>query len=267
MKYKILVLAIIITTALGAFETLLKLPESVVYIEEMNAFLSSNKSGGAIIKSDMEGKETVFNQDLISVRGITRLDSLLYCAADGGVFGISLNSGKLEVQIPIPDTGFLNDIAWDGKDYLYVSDMKKDNIIRIDLRSRYNMIFAGTIESPNGLYYDREKEELIVVCNIKKSPIVSVNAGTGVVKTLTKTKLSYLDGITRDKNGYFYVSSWGDGTVYTFDSEFKEKPQKFITHQDGPADIYYFEKENAIAIPNFRKNIIKFATVRDSYQF
>ncbi len=266
MKLKVLLILCIVIGSLNSIETLLKLPESIVYIKEMDAFLSSNKSGGAIIKSDMEGNEEIFNQDLISVRGITRVDSLLYCAADGGVFGINLNTSKLEVQILIPDSGFLNDIVWDNQNYLYVSDTEKDNILRIDIRSGYSMILTKDITAPNGVYYTEEDQRLYVVCNTTDSPIYYIDTDTGIVSTVTTTKLSYLDGITRDRNGYFYISCWEDGTVYVFDKSFKNK-LKFITHQDGPADIYYFEKNNALVVPNFRRNIIKFATVRDSYKF
>ncbi|MBN2829487.1 MAG: SMP-30/gluconolactonase/LRE family protein [Candidatus Cloacimonetes bacterium] len=268
MRQILVMLLFVISFGLGAVDNLLKRPESVVYSDKLDAFLISNKSGGAIVKMTPEGEASIFNQDLISVRGIVLVDSILYCAAEGGVFGISINTAKLKVQIPIPDAQFFNDIAWDGGNYLFVSDTDVGRIIRIDIETRFNTILVGmNLKNPNGIYYDSDKSRLIVVSMVEKSPIYEVNPLTGKMKVLIKTKLSNLDGITRDANGYWYISSWKTGTVYVFDKNLKGKPQKFITHQKGPADIYYHAKENAIAVPNFNGNILKFAGVRESYQF
>jgi sugar lactone lactonase YvrE len=196
------------------------------------------------------------------------VDSLLYCAAEGGVFGININNAQLEVQIPIPDAVFFNDIAWDGGRYIYVSDTNADRIIRIDRETRFNTILTGTgLREPNGLFYDGENNQLLVVCMTINSPIYSINPDTGEMKVLRKTKLSNLDGIARDANGYWYISSRNTGTVYVFNKDLTGKPRTFIERQKGPADIYYHAKENAIAIPNFNGNILKFAGVRETYDF
>jgi len=268
MKQIMILLILVISISLGAFTNLLKRPESVVYVEELEAFLISNKSGGFIVKMTEEGVQTVFNNDLISVRGIVQVDSLLYCAAEGGVFGISINTGKLVVEIPINDAQFFNDIAWGGDDYLYVTDTEANRVIRVNRNTgQNNPIIVSGLSKPNGIYYDEVENRLLIVSMIEKSPIIEFRLEKGMMSTIRTTKLSNLDGIARDANGYWYVSSWKTGTIYTFDKDFTGKPRKFITHQKGPADISYFAKDNAIIIPNFKGNIVKFAGVRDDYKF
>jgi DNA-binding beta-propeller fold protein YncE len=68
--------------------------------------------------------------------------------------------------------------------------------------------------------------------------------------------INQLDGITLDKDGYCYVSSWADDAVYKFDPGFIEEPEVFSNGHFGPADIFYSSDFNLIAIPNFKSNAI-----------
>jgi hypothetical protein len=64
-----------------------------------------------------------------------------------------------------------------------------------------------------------------------------------------ETTISNCDGITVDKYGRCYVTSWPTKSIYRFDKNFSNPPETFRTGTCAPADISYDRVHNALAIP------------------
>jgi hypothetical protein len=169
--------------------------------------------------------------------------------------------------------GFLNDVTWDDSQYVYVSDTGTGMIYKIKTDDYTYSTLAVGINSPNGLFYDGANNRLICVPFIQNAPILAVSLPAGVVTSIRTTTLSNSDGIARNMLGEWYISYWGDNSVYRFNSDFSGDPVEVSSSQAGPADIS-FRTLNAtgkvsnateiqantgiLVIPNFNGNTVNF---------
>jgi len=266
MKVKLKVIYFVFIFAVcnaGFSQNFFKNPESVVFDKSGERYLVSNKGDGKIIEVGKNNKQSVYNKDQSSIRGLLISNGVLYAACNAGVAAFNLKTGKRLFVIDIKGRKFLNDITSDAEGNLYVSDTGGNRIYKINPRTRDYKVLAENIEGPNGLLFDEIKKQLIAVSWSKNGSIMSINPGTGGTSTILKTKFSGMDGIAVDKNGRIYISSWGTGTVYRFDRDFKNNPEPVSEGYNGPADIYFNKQENILAVPEFNADKVDFVKVED----
>ena len=244
-------------------QNLFKNPESVVFDKSGERYLVSNKGDGRIVEVGKDNKQSVFNKDQSSIRGLLISNGVLYAACNAGVAAFNLKTGKRLFVIDIKGRKFLNDITSDTKGNLYVSDTGGNKIYKINPKTRDYKVLTENIEGPNGLLFDEIKKRLIAVSWSKNGSIMSINPGTGGTSTILKTKFSGMDGIAVDKKGRIYISSWGTGTVYRFDKDFKNTPEPVSEGYNGPADIYFNKQENILAVPEFKADKVDFVKVEN----
>ena len=260
---KKLVILIIFCIPLFLSAQLLNAPESVVYDEMNNRYLVSNVNTGNIVAIDENGNQTNFATEQPSVRGIHIRDMFLYTSGNLGVRCYSLIDGATLWTIQLPGAGFPNDITSDNNGFLYVSDNQNNIIFRVNIAAQFAETYIqGTIPSPNGLFFEEENNRLIVVSFSGNSAVRAVDLATGNVTTIINTTLSNLDGIARDSDDQYYISSWATNSVYIFSSDFSEGSEFFSNGHDGPADIYFDEVNSVLAVPNFNANTVDFITIQ-----
>ena len=92
-----------------------------------------------------------------------------------------------------------------------VSNTGNGNLIyRVHLPELSLTEFVGSgITAPNGLFYDGEQERLLLVSFRGHSPVQAIALADSTVSTVITTDFDNLDGIARDNQGRFYISSWG----------------------------------------------------------
>ena len=262
MKYFIITLYLFFT-GFTVFSQTLSNPESVVYDIINSRYLVSNadrKGGmGQILCIDPASQALTYfkREGLTSPKGMTIISDAVYCTDITTVKGFNLNTTDLVFSVKIPEAKFLNDITSDGI-FLYISDNVSNKIFSIDIESKEikTLLNGQDLSNPNGILYD-EDENRLLICSFKaNSPIQSFDLGLNLLTLVTLTDLNQLDGITMDNKGNFYVSSWGDNTVYKFDHSFSEAPVEVSNGHYGPADIYYDKQNNILAIPNFSSNFV-----------
>jgi len=249
-------------------------PESAVYDPNNDCYYVSNKGDGKILKVDANdtNSKSVLNSDLTSVRGLCIIGNTLFAAADEGVVFISLPAGTISQTVIIPGMGFLNDITSDNSDILFVSDPGTGKIYKLIISGGSYETLAESLSSPNGLYWDGDNSRLIFVPWINNAPIMAVNMGDRSVSQIRTTSLHQPDGIARDMLGNYYISYWGNDSVYRFDSEF-EGPALVTSGHNDPADIFFRTltstgkvktvhdtKDNTgiLVVPNFNGNTVEF---------
>ena len=78
------------------------------------------------------------------------------------------------------------------------------------------------------------------------------------VTTLLTTSYTNIDGIARKANGDFYISTWGTNSVYKYNNDFTTTPVSIVSGLSSPADIYYNDLTDTLAIPNSGNNTLTF---------
>ncbi len=237
-------------------------PESAVYDASASRTLVSNTGNGDIVAVDLEGNQTIFNSGLSSVRGVTIVEDKLWVAATEGVASINLATGEQEELIVISGAVFLNDITTDGADNLYVTDSNAARIYRIYLPDlSFTQFVASALATPNGLYFDGANDRLLLVSFRSNSPLQAVSLADSSVSTIINTTLDNLDGIARDNQGRFYVSSWSTGSTYRIDTDFSGEWELFSDGHAGPADLGFDGEHSLLVVPNFNSNSVDYLLV------
>ncbi len=239
-------------------QTQLMNPESIVWNPNGNYWLIANTGSGEIVKKDGSGNSTVWNSDLTSVRGIYIDGAYLYCASTEGLVKIDLATAQIVQTVVLPSQTFLNDITTDGTQWLYITDTDATAVHKVSLADlNQSQIITTNIAGPNGIYYDGENNRLIVAGN-GTARIKAIDLDTYEVTNLTTASVSSGDGITRDRLGNWYASSWGTGIVYKYTPDFQTRTN-FITSVASPADIGVFQ--NVMAIPRFNLNNVVYVPI------
>ena len=238
-------------------------PESVVYDPANDRYLVSNVGGSNILQIDALGNITPFvtAPGFAVYRGMVIAGNTLFVTNFDKVMGYDLTTGQetFNLTIPAPGISSLNDIETDGNGYLYTSDMNNERIVKIHIATASYSTFVTGIDTPNGILYDAPRNRLLV-CTFTdaNSTIYGVSLSDSSLSTVANTPFQKLDGLTRDGNYNFYVSSWGSGEVYRYDVTFSSPPVPVATGLNGPADIYFNTLTDTLCIPVFNSNQVIF---------
>ncbi len=240
---------------------LLNQPESVEYYSAENLWLVSNWGSGEIIAIDSLGNQSIFNQDLSSVAGIKIYNNKLYCCNTTGIGIIDLSSRVLDTLIVIEGSDLLNDLVInDGK--IYVSDYWDPKIYIIYMEDySYDILVQEPNFVPNGLYFEEENNRIMAVVrneNGTQPRVMAINPENGELTLVKNTPYYSLDGIYRDCEGNYYITSWlistGVEGVIKYNSDFSDAGEIITTNCSGPADIFIYE--SILAIPNLNSNTL-----------
>lgn len=239
-------------------------PESVEYDAVGDRYFISNASNGQILQRANDGTLTVFASGIPSgPHGLEIIDNTLFACAGGYIRTYDLTSGSLILSISLGAT-FLNGITHKGYN-LYITDYSTKKVHRMNaLTSMSNVFITGLTKSPNGIIYDDINDRLVMVNWGSNAPIYEINLTDSTYTTLTTTSLGNCDGIAMNCSGQFYVASWSPARISRFENDFVAAPVNMnVTGLSSPADIYYNQVEDTLAIPNSGNNTVKFVQYND----
>jgi sugar lactone lactonase YvrE len=230
-------------------------PESVVFDSTSQRYLVSNVEGKNIVAREANGTYSVFASGLTAPKGMTTVNNMLYVADVTNIKAFSIANAKPQFTIQVYSSVGLNDLAYDGKNYLYCSDRDNSRLYRINLSDKsVDSMSSNQLQRPNGLIYDNAANRLIVVSSRDNCPIQAVNWETKTVTDLMQTPYSQLDGLTRDRIGNFYFTSWTSKSVIYVDKDLKGPFTQIKNNLDGPADLMYNSSRNELAVPVMMQN-------------
>lgn len=240
-------------------DTLLRVPESVLFDSKANILYVSNIDGksnekdgkGFISKVSPDGKILTLEwaTGLNAAKGMGMYKDNLFVADLTRVAVFELASGKMAASIEIEGAQFLNDITIDSKGNVYVSDSNTGKIYKV-ANGKAELYFESTeFKRINGLL--AIKEGLYVA-----------DAGNGKNYKLTPDKKLTLytetapgaDGIVLTGKNEYIVSSWG-GEIYFVDAS--GKSQKLLDTKEqklNSADVDYDPKTKTLFVPTFFGN-------------
>lgn len=142
---------------------------------------------------------------------------------------------------------------------VYITDNANNTIFKIDLEKDtiINLNFGDRIKAPRCITFDKTLNKLIFVTHEKNSRIFSLDPANDSLELITTTNIRNMYGITKDKEGIYYITSWGDSLignskVYKYPSGLKSNPVVFLDSLTRATSIYYNELLDEIAVPYFR---------------
>ncbi|MEI6613386.1 MAG: alpha/beta fold hydrolase [Chrysiogenales bacterium] len=230
---------------------LLKAPESIIYDKAHQRYLLSNYETGNIIQVDGAGKQGILVENMVAIQGLEIVGNVVYVGARNSVRGFDLETGAMVMNVPVQGVSNLNDVTADDAGNLYAGDVFGTKIIKVRIKdSSYSVFVDGHgIDHPNGIFFDKAKNRILVCSYRKNSPIQAISLADATVTTLADTNISECDGIVLDKYGSCYVTSWETLSIYRFDNDFSNPPAVIYKNSCGPADISYDGVHDAIAVP------------------
>jgi hypothetical protein len=240
-------------------DTLLRVPESVLFDAKANILYVSNIDGksnekdgkGFISKVSTDGKIEMlqWSSGLDAPKGMGMYKGNLYVADLSRVVIIDLVTGSITNKIEIDGAKFLNDITVDSKGNVFVSDSETGKIHKIN-------------DGKAMLYFESAEFKRINGLLALKDGLYVVDAGNGKNYKLTNDKkLSLLtetasgaDGIVLVGKDEYVVSSWG-GEVYHVDASGRSHKVLDTKEQKlNSADIDYDPKLKIVFVPTFFGN-------------
>lgn len=239
-------------------------PESLDYDAAGERYLISNRSAGQILARSSSGTLSVFTDDPGSPAGLEIVGNVVYVADGGFVRGYRLADAVRVVNHAVAGAVFLNGLASDGNTRLWTSDFSGQRLHEIDL-SNFPTITHGTPISatgfqPNGLWWDRRNQRLLMVSWGSNARVFSWLPGQSSASLIVQTSFGSFDGVVQDCIGAVYVSSWGSAAILrappplTAQSVFTI----FAGSQSNPADIAYTPGIGEIAVPNAGNSTLSF---------
>jgi hypothetical protein len=240
-------------------------PESIEYDVTNNRYLIANSANGKIMQRDASGNISTFVSGVSpNPYGIEIVGNTVYACCGGKVIGYDLTTATEVFNLNL-SASFLNGITHDIYGNLYVTDFNGLKIYRINIANQSFNVFAGSlVNKPNGIIYNPTNNSLVFVSWGSSAKIKSCSLADSSVTTLLTTTYSNIDGIARKDNGDYYISVWGTSSVYKYNFDFSSPATLVTSGLSSPADIYYNNLTDTLAIPNSGNNSITFISQGNS---
>lgn len=201
--------------------------------QDGNNYFITNKGNGTVIKIDssfststvisgLYSPNDIFSGSFGPNSAIVIIDSNQIKLYDKTTYGSLINltiTGAVEAHDGVFNPNNSNEF--------FISDRAGDKIIKGSIGSApfypitYSTLVSG-IDRPAGMIFD-DRDRLLVVTDTTDAEIHWINISTGSDSILQSTSLDYLNDISQDGEGNYYVTCWGDNYMYRFDSTFNDQ--------------------------------------------
>jgi sugar lactone lactonase YvrE len=271
----------------GATDSM-KVPESVRYDAELDAFFVSNINGnpsqkdgnGFIARVDaantsamtmlVEGGKN--GATLNAPKGMAIVGDTLWVTDIDAVRGFDKRTGAAVATIDLRSQGavFLNDVVAGPDGDIYVTDTGirfdasgamshpgTDQVFRISKRTPTVAIRGDSVlKRPNGIAWDAANDRFIVG-SFSDPLVMAWKAGDSTVTQIATGPGGY-DGVEVLSDGRILVSSWADSAVHAISNG---GVRKVIANVEGPADIGVDTKRNVVAVPRFNGGRVEYFSI------
>jgi len=279
MKKTILLLAIITISAVSfplkaegtlelkriwASESILKIPESVIYDPVDSVLYVSNINGNAlkadgqgfISKLSTSGKilQLQWITDLNAPKGMGIIGRKLYVTDLTELVEIDISGSEVINKYTIPDAKLANDIATDVSGNVYISDTTRDNdtIYRFTAGKVEPWFHHDGITRPNGLLFSGN---ILYAGGSGSKKIAKIDHLEGDLIDIVHVG-SLIDGLVDIGNDQLIFSDWYGKIFLLQDFEEVSLLLDTIPDQYNAADIFYVQELEMLLVPTFFDNRI-----------
>ena len=246
-------------TKLWETDSLLKVPESVLFDAENKVLYVSNIDGtdpwaidgkGSIGKVGLDGKiiATDWVTGLNSPKGLGLYKGKLYVADVSNIVVIDIKKGSIDKTIAVEAAQGLNDISIGSDGIIWVSDSKAKKIYKVE--NDKASVYLENLKGPNGVLM-RGKDFYI----LDAGGLYKVNDD----KTLTMVVDGMeggTDGVENITGNDFLVSCWAGALWYVNSNGEKQLLSDTREQKKNTADIGFDPKTKIMYVPTFWRNSI-----------
>ncbi len=238
-------------------DSVLKTPESVYYDQARNQIYVSNINGNPTGK-DGNGFLSLLAPDgkIIKLRWVTGMDapkgiavtdSILYVTDIDKIRVVDITQAKVVKTIPVDNAEFLNDIVVGNEGNIYISDTKKNQILKLTNDTVSVWLMDEKLKSPNGLAFHKSK--LIVGT---EDDLLAVDPDTKNIRVKYKD-VGPVDGLVPVGVKKYVLSDWAGRVILVGPSETIVLGNTTDSKIQA-ADLGYIPDKNLILIPTFFNN-------------
>jgi hypothetical protein len=246
-------------TKLWETDTLLKVPESVLFDAENKVLYAANIDGtnpwgkdgkGSIGKVGLDGKIIAVDwvSGLNAPKGMGVYKEKLYVADITDIVVIDIKKGTIEKTMPIPGAKGLNDISIGKDGIIWVSDSEDKKLYKIE--NGQATVYLENLKGPNGVLmrgrdlYILDAGGLYKVNNDKSLTMITNGMEGGT------------DGVENISGNDFLVSCWQGAIWYVNDKGEKQLLLDTKAEKKNTADIGLDSAKKIMYVPTFWKNSV-----------
>jgi hypothetical protein len=264
---KILFCVFALTASLSQAQSLTAI-EGVEYDPTNQIFLVGNGNNVVRMHSDAVPQGTLGAAK--SNYGMEVMNGVLFSIVGTAIKGYDVTTGAQVMTHTLSGASFLNGMASNGTDKLWVSDFSAKKIYELNVADlaapTSSIVVANTTSTPNGLTYDAANNRLVMVSWGANASIKAIDLATYTLSVITTTNLGNCDGVDHDSYGNYYVSSWSPNAITKFSNDFTTTSTVTVTGGvSSAADICYAEEIDTLAIPCTGNNVVKFVGFNPSF--
>ncbi len=242
-------------------DTVLRIPESVVYnpqndlllVTNMNAIHDDAPDGDgfiSLLKLSGEIENLHWITGLNDPKGMAIYGGRLYVGDLSELVEIDLASAAVVKKYAPAGARFFNDVTVDKDGTVYVSDSFDNKIYRLKNGKIEVWLEGAALDMPNGLLAEKDR---ILLANMNQGKIYTVDPKSKKATLWTK-EIPRVDGIATDARGTYLASSW-EGEVYYLNAKGENwKVLDTRSSKINAADLTYIEKGDFWVVPTFFGN-------------
>ncbi len=243
---KILIL-LTISTCWFHVEAQYNKPYRITYNETNKAYLITNRGNGTITQVDSNFKTTTVATGLVDPRdlviGSFAGTSGLLVVDNNQIVVYDAASYQKLIAYSVSGAKDLEDIEidTDNPGFFYLTDKGNNSVLKGKVgpppfyTPTYRVLSKGDISKPGGMLY-AGKGQLLVVSDTANGQLIKVDTSNGKSTTLYTPGLDSLNHISKDKEGNYYLTNWGDSYLYRTSSNFDTLVK--LTSYNKPAGMY-----------------------------
>jgi sugar lactone lactonase YvrE len=248
----LLVLSVFIFQAITGFSQLIDI-ESVEFDPVGHRWFVSN--GNSIATMQTGGEATNWGDVPTANYGMEIFNNHLFAIHNNSLEIYDLELGSIISDEEPAGAQFLNGMASDGEGMLWISDFGSGEIYVVDVSNLEDpewttLDLTTNLGSPNGLWYSPEDELLYAVQWGPNASLFVIDPVAETVIDEISTGLGSIDGLVRDEEGNFYMSSWSPQQITRFTPDFSSSDVIVVPGLSNPADIDLAWEIDTLAIPN-----------------
>lgn len=256
-KFPVTIITFLFFLSTLTAQNLLNGPEDIVYDVAQSRYLISNWVTGQIIAIDQEGNQNLYSGGLPHSHGLMIHNDTLYVLSNNRVYRLNLTTGNTIDYLQVPGASRLGHFTMSEDGDIFASDWDARKVFKINFYTgAMDQFFAMGSAIPLGVWADNENNRIILLTLGENVPIYALDMDSGDQSLIILTDLNDLDAITRDESGSYYISSFSDGEIYRFDSNFNSSPEIVSSGHDGPSGLGYFQENDILGVTNYDSNSI-----------
>ncbi|MCP4706049.1 MAG: hypothetical protein GY865_15735, partial [candidate division Zixibacteria bacterium] len=158
----------------------------------------------------------------------------------------------------------------DSSGFLYITDYTgagdSPKIFRFNISTQTSELYisSGLDEGPQDFAFDEINNRLLLTFFDSPGKIMAIDLSDASLSTIVTIPFPNNNGIEKDNDGYWYVTSYYTGRIYRYDNDFADPPVLISTGHSGPTALGYNPIDNILAVPNFTANTIDFVPLDDA---